>query len=187
MRAAPPARSVRIESVPYITRNIPLTEILSEEGLAIIERNADTLLAGDRHRVPRLPARARSAFATPAATSRASGCAFPRGLARQLCATTPAHYVQHARNPERNVRDRRRRDGVRAQLRLALRPRPRQGPALRHDRGFPEFREARLSQPVSSTIPAARFASRSTCRSTSGISRWSTRISNIPTSRSWAR
>jgi len=32
------------ESVPYITRKIPLTEMLSEEGLAIIERNAETLL-----------------------------------------------------------------------------------------------------------------------------------------------
>ena len=31
-------------SVPYITRNIPLTEILSEEGLETIERNAETLL-----------------------------------------------------------------------------------------------------------------------------------------------
>ena len=31
-------------SIPYITRKIPLTEMLSEEGLEIIERNADTLL-----------------------------------------------------------------------------------------------------------------------------------------------
>ncbi len=28
---------------------------------------------------------------------------FPRGLARRLCASAPAQYVQHARNPERNV------------------------------------------------------------------------------------
>src|SRR6202034_3577912 len=28
---------------------------------------------------------------------------FPRGLARQLCATTPSQYMQHARNSERNV------------------------------------------------------------------------------------
>ena len=31
-------------SIPYITRAIPTTEILGEEGLALIERNADTLL-----------------------------------------------------------------------------------------------------------------------------------------------
>ena len=39
------ARSKRgAVSIPYITRAIPLTEVLSDEGLAIIERNADTLL-----------------------------------------------------------------------------------------------------------------------------------------------
>lgn len=27
----------------------------------------------------------------------------PKGLARRLCATAPRDYVQHARNPERNV------------------------------------------------------------------------------------
>src|SRR5208282_6863582 len=31
-------------SVPYITRKIPLTEMLSEDGLETIERNAETLL-----------------------------------------------------------------------------------------------------------------------------------------------
>ena len=31
-------------SIPYITRAIPTTEILGEEGLALIERNADSLL-----------------------------------------------------------------------------------------------------------------------------------------------
>ena len=31
-------------SVPYITRKIPVFEVLGEEGLSLIERNADTLL-----------------------------------------------------------------------------------------------------------------------------------------------
>ena len=31
-------------SVPYITRKIPIYEVLNEEGLALIERNADTVL-----------------------------------------------------------------------------------------------------------------------------------------------
>ena len=73
---------------------------------------------------------------------------FPRGLARQplrhhavaICAARAQSRAQRA--------DRRRRDGVRAELRLALRPRPRQRPPLRHARRLPEFREARLSQPV---------------------------------------
>ena len=31
-------------SIPYISRNIPITEVLSEEGLEIIEHNAETIL-----------------------------------------------------------------------------------------------------------------------------------------------
>ena len=97
------ARSQRASvSIPYITRNIPLTEMLGEEGLAIIEHNADTLLEeiGIEFRD----------FPRALALLRAAGCDikgervhFPRGLARSLCATTPSRYVQHARNPERNV------------------------------------------------------------------------------------
>ncbi len=90
------------ESIPYITRKIPLTEILSAEGLEIIERNAETLLQeiGIEFRD----------FSRALDLFRAAGCdikgervRFPRGLARQLCATAPSRYVQHARNPERNV------------------------------------------------------------------------------------
>src|SRR5262245_11811681 len=32
----------KIEQLPFIARKIPLVEVLSEEGLQIIERNADT-------------------------------------------------------------------------------------------------------------------------------------------------
>src|ERR1700676_5728046 len=41
-RAARAARAAA--SVPYITRKIPYYEVLSEEGLALLERNADTIL-----------------------------------------------------------------------------------------------------------------------------------------------
>ena len=41
-RAARASRSS--QTVPYITRQIPCFEVLSEEGLAIIEHNADTIL-----------------------------------------------------------------------------------------------------------------------------------------------
>jgi trimethylamine---corrinoid protein Co-methyltransferase len=97
------ARSQRgVASIPYITRAIPVTEVLSEEGLAIIERNADTLLQEVGVEFREAPG--------PLALFKAAGCdvkgeriRFPRGLARSLCATAPAQYVQHARNPERNV------------------------------------------------------------------------------------
>ena len=77
--------------------------------------------------------------------------------------------------------------GLRAELRLALRARPGQRPALRHDRGLPQLREAGLRQPAPAPLRRARSASRSTCRSTSATSTWSTATSATRTSRSWAR
>ena len=39
------ARSARVvQSAPYITRKIPYFEVLDDEGLATIERNANTIL-----------------------------------------------------------------------------------------------------------------------------------------------
>ena len=90
------------ESVPYITRKIPLTEMLSEEGLVIIERNADTLLEEIGIEFRDFP-RALDLFRAAGCDIKGERVRFPRGLARRLCATTPSSYVQHARNPARNV------------------------------------------------------------------------------------
>ena len=77
---------------------------------------------------------------------------FPRGMCRQIVqATAPRQFTQYARNPRRQRRDRRDAHGLRPELRLAVRPRPRQRPALRHDRGLPELREARLHVARTST------------------------------------
>src|SRR5271166_6944406 len=89
-------------SVPYITRKIPLTEILSAEGLETIERNADALLEEVGVEFRDFP-RALELFRGAGADVKAERVRFPRGLARKLCASTPPRYVQHARNPERNV------------------------------------------------------------------------------------
>jgi trimethylamine--corrinoid protein Co-methyltransferase len=89
-------------SVPYITRKIPLTEILSEEGLEIIERNADALLEDIGIEFRDFP-RALELFRGAGCDIKGERVRFPRGLARRLCATAPSQYVQHARNPERNV------------------------------------------------------------------------------------
>jgi trimethylamine---corrinoid protein Co-methyltransferase len=62
-----------LASIPYITRKIPLTELLSEEGLEAIERNAETLfeeIGVDFRDFPRALDLFRGA------ASRASGCAF---------------------------------------------------------------------------------------------------------------
>ena len=90
-------------SMPYITRKIGLYEVLDEEGLATIERNADTILAeigiefrddpgGDRvleggRRRDRRRARALSA----------------RHVPQLVEATAPRDFIQHARNPARSV------------------------------------------------------------------------------------
>jgi trimethylamine--corrinoid protein Co-methyltransferase len=77
-RAARLARAAT--SVPYITRKIGIYEVLDEEGLALIERNADTILAeiGIDYRDD--PRRSRSGRPR-ARTSMACACA-----ARRACA-----------------------------------------------------------------------------------------------------
>ncbi len=101
------ARAQRsLASIPYITRKIPLTEMISEEGLQTIERNAETLLQEVGVEFREFP-RALELFRGAGCDIKGERVRFPRGLARQLCATTPSQYVQHARNPERNVLDRR--------------------------------------------------------------------------------
>jgi trimethylamine--corrinoid protein Co-methyltransferase len=89
-------------SIPYITRNLPLTEILTEEGLAIIEHNAETVLEeiGIEFRGH---ARALELLKGAGCDVKGERVRFPRGLARQLVSTVPSEYLQHARNPERSV------------------------------------------------------------------------------------
>ena len=96
-------RSVaRIEAVPFIRRRIPDYAILDEEGLALIEANADTVLEeiGVRF-AENEPALA--LWRAAGADVRGDRVHLSRGLARSLCATAPREYVQRARNPERNV------------------------------------------------------------------------------------
>ena len=73
------------EKVPFITRQLQPVEVLSEEGLATIEQNADTILGDGRDRVPRGARRARAAARTPAATSTASGSASRAGWRASWC------------------------------------------------------------------------------------------------------
>src|SRR5574337_1273045 len=89
-------------SIPYITRKIPLTEIVGEEGLETIERNAETLLEEVGVEFRDFP-RALELFRNAGADIKGERVRFARGLARHLCSTTPSRYTQHARNPERSV------------------------------------------------------------------------------------
>ncbi len=90
-------------AAPFIERNIPYVEILSEENLQLIEHNADRLLAEigidflDDPEVLDL-------FKEAGADIDGTRVRFPTGMCRQIIqATAPSEYVQHARNPARSV------------------------------------------------------------------------------------
>jgi trimethylamine--corrinoid protein Co-methyltransferase len=94
--------TLRIETAKYIERNIPNFEILNDEALEIIEANAETVLAEIGVNFVNNPA-ALARWRDAGADIEGERVRIPRGLARQLCATAPSSYTQHARNPDRNV------------------------------------------------------------------------------------
>ena len=89
-------------SIPYITRNSPLVEFLNEEGLAIIERNAEILLEEIGIEFRDYPS-ALKRLKDAGCDIKGERVHFPRGLAKKLISTVPSEYIQHARNSERNV------------------------------------------------------------------------------------
>jgi len=94
--------AVRIEAAQYITRNIPNLEILNEEALQIIERNAEIILEEVGVAFVENPA-ALERWKAAGADVKGERVRIPRGLARKLCQTAPSQFTQHARNPARNV------------------------------------------------------------------------------------
>ncbi|WP_341235124.1 trimethylamine methyltransferase family protein [uncultured Sulfitobacter sp.] len=94
--------AVSFETAKYIERNIPNFEILNDEALEVIERNADIVLEEIGVNFPDNP-EALELWRAAGATVTGDRVRIPRGLARELCKTAPSEYTQHARNPERNV------------------------------------------------------------------------------------
>ena len=90
------------QHLKFIERKIGVFEVLSEEGLSIIEQNAETLLEeiGIEFRDD---AEALALWKDAGADVQGERVRIPRGLARKLLETAPSEFVQHARNPERNV------------------------------------------------------------------------------------
>ena len=86
----------------YIKRNIRLYEVLDEEAITIIERNADKILeeVGIEFRDD---AEALKLWKEAGADVKGERVHFPRGLPRSLLKTAPSVFTQHARNPERSV------------------------------------------------------------------------------------
>ncbi|HET9547313.1 MAG TPA: trimethylamine methyltransferase family protein [Desertimonas sp.] len=86
----------------FLTRTMQPVEIVSDEGLDTIMANAETILAEVGIDVRGYPS-AVERFGAAGCDTDGERVRFPRGLARALVATAPPSYVQHARNPARNV------------------------------------------------------------------------------------
>ncbi|ETA53083.1 trimethylamine methyltransferase family protein [Ponticoccus alexandrii] len=94
--------STAVETARYIERNIANFELLDEEALALIEDHAEQVLQEIGVNFVNNPA-ALERWRDAGADVDGERVRIPRGLARQLCATAPATFTQHARNPARNV------------------------------------------------------------------------------------
>ena len=99
---APMRSSGKVTQLTYIKRQIPLYEVIGEEGLEKIEANADRLLEetgidfrGD--------AEALDMWKQAGADVRGERVRFPKGMLRDLLKTAPKQFTQHARNPARSV------------------------------------------------------------------------------------
>jgi trimethylamine--corrinoid protein Co-methyltransferase len=87
----------------FLTRRLAPYELVNDEGLELIEHNADTILERVGIEVRDYPS-AVERFRDAGCEVDGTRVRFPRGLARQLVqASAPAVYTQHARNPERSV------------------------------------------------------------------------------------
>ena len=90
-------------STPYITRKIPCYEVIDEEGLALVERNAETILQEIGIEFRDDP-EALAIWREAGADVQGERVRFPTGMCRSLIqATAPRQFTQHARNPARSV------------------------------------------------------------------------------------
>ncbi len=90
-------------AAPFIERRIPYFEMLDDAALELIEHNAETVLQEIGIEFRDFPD-ALALFRDAGADVDGERVRFPRGLCRKLVRdSAPAEYVQHARNPARNV------------------------------------------------------------------------------------
>ena len=94
----------QVMAAPYISRKIPVYEVLDEEGISVIEQNAETILQeiGIEFRDDE---EALALWRDAGADVDGTRVRFPRGMCRQIIqASAPSEYIQFARNPNRNVK-----------------------------------------------------------------------------------
>jgi len=88
---------------PYITRQIRPYELVSDEGLELLEHNADTILEEVGVEFRDHP-RSLELLSDAGADVDGVRVRFPRGMCRRIVQdNAPREYTQHARNPERSV------------------------------------------------------------------------------------
>jgi trimethylamine--corrinoid protein Co-methyltransferase len=88
---------------PFLTRRLAPFELVSDEGLARLEHNADTILEEVGIEVHDHPV-ALDLFRGAGADVDGTRVHFPRGLCRQVVQkSAPSVYTQHARNPAHDV------------------------------------------------------------------------------------
>lgn len=90
------------QTISFIERKIPYFEVLNDEALALIEYNAETVLEEIGIEFRDYPS-ALSLLKNAGADVDNERVRFPRGLCRQLLATAPSEYTQHARNSKRST------------------------------------------------------------------------------------
>jgi trimethylamine--corrinoid protein Co-methyltransferase len=89
--------------LPFIQRNVGVYTLLDEEGLALIECNADRILQEIGMEF-RDDAEVLDIFRNAGADVKGERVRFETGMCRKIIqATTPASFLQHARDPDRTV------------------------------------------------------------------------------------
>jgi trimethylamine--corrinoid protein Co-methyltransferase len=89
-------------SKPFITRQIPAMDILSDEAAEIIENNAEIILEEVGIDFKDDP-EALQILKEAGADVKGERVHFSRGMCRKLCETAPSEFTQHARNSDRSV------------------------------------------------------------------------------------
>ncbi len=96
-------RAAGAERVPFITWTMQPFEVLSEEGISLIEQNAETILEQVGVEFRGMP-EALEILRGAGAEIDGERVRFPRGMCRQIVtATAPRQFTQYARNPANNV------------------------------------------------------------------------------------
>ena len=91
------------EAVPFLTRSLSPLEVVSQEGIELIEHNADRILEEVGVVIRDYP-EAFDIFRSAGADIDGDRVRFPKGLCRSIVtATAPSAYTQHGRNEQRNV------------------------------------------------------------------------------------